>query len=165
MLRAIPTRSWATPLTIGSFILMTATGILMFFEWERGLMAVVHQWFSWLFVIGAGGHIAVNVRPFTKHLKSSWGKVSVAAFTAVLALSYFSWGMITGPQLQRPIEQALVDAPVSALAGVTRSDADELIRRLHAHGIVGESHESIGELADRSGVGENRLLAIVFSLD
>jgi hypothetical protein len=27
-------RTWSTPLTIGPFFLMSATGVLMFFEWE-----------------------------------------------------------------------------------------------------------------------------------
>ena len=163
--KGLPTRSWATPLTIGSFILITATGILMFFEIERGLMVVIHQWFSWFFVLGAAGHVVVNFRPLKKHLASASGKASVATFVAVLAISAFSWGMITGPQLKRPLEQALVDAPLSALAGVIRADTGTVLGRLRERGVAAEPHESIGELAERSGVDENRLIAIVFALD
>jgi hypothetical protein len=76
---------------------MSATGVLMFFEWDRGLTTVVHQWFSWLFLAGAGGHIATNLRPLKNHLKSRWGKASLAAFAVVSAASLFSWGYITGP--------------------------------------------------------------------
>ena len=96
-------RTWATPLTIGSFVLMAATGVLMFFEWERGLAAVVHKWFSMLFLAAAGGHIAANLRPFKNHLKSHCGQASIAVFMVVLAASFFSWGIITGPELKRPI--------------------------------------------------------------
>lgn len=161
----ITTRTWATPLTIGSFVLISATGVLMFLEWERGLMTVVHQWFSWLFIIGAGGHIAVNLRPLKNHLKSSWGKASVVVFVSILTLSAFSWGTITGPQIKRPIEQALVDAPLSALASVNRTPPEYVVQRLAARGIAADDRQSIGELALASGVDENRLLAIVFALD
>jgi hypothetical protein len=162
MPKMIPLRTWATPMTIGVFFLMSATGVLMFFEWERGLTTVVHQWFSWLFLAGAGGHIAANVRPFKNHLKSRWGKASVAAFMVVLVASFFSWGLITGPQLARPIERALVDAPLSALAAVTRTAPEALMRRLKAHGIVATSQQSIRDLSGEHGVREDRLLAIVF---
>ena len=160
----ITTRTWATPLTMGSFLLIAVTGILMFFEWERGLMTVVHQWFSWLLVAGAVGHIAVNIRPLKNHLKSYWGKASVLAFAAILVLSVSSWGTITGPQIKRPIEQALVAAPLSALAGLTGTSPEALLQRLATRGIAAAGHQSIDELARESGVDENLLLAIAFDL-
>ena len=38
-----PIKTWATPLTLGSFVLMGGTGVLMFFEQDAGLTTVVHQ--------------------------------------------------------------------------------------------------------------------------
>ena len=149
-------------MTIGVFFLMSATGVLMFFEWERGLTTVVHQWFSWLFLAGAGGHIAANVRPFKKHLKSRWGKASVAAFLVVLVASFFSWGLITGPQLARPIERALVDAPLSALAVVTRTAPDAPNAQAEGARDCRDQPQSIRDLSGEHGVSEDRLLAIVF---
>lgn len=158
----ITLRTWATRLTIGAFVLMAGTGIAMFFEWNHGLTTVVHQWFSWLFLAGAGGHIAANFRPLRNHLKSHWCQASVALFACVLAASFFSWGRITGPQLKGPIEQALVDAPLWALAGATHVEPETLVARLKAHGIAANSQQSIRELSSSNGVGENRLLAAVF---
>jgi hypothetical protein len=157
-----PFRSWATPLTIGAFFLMSATGVLMFFGWDRGLTTAAHQWFSWLFLAAAGAHIAVNVRPFKNHLKSSRGQASAAVSVVVLAASFFSWGFTTGPQLRGTIERALVDAPLSALASVTHTDPDAVIGRLKAHGIVADSGQSVRDLAGKYGLGERRLLAMVF---
>ena len=161
----IPLRRWATPLIIGAFLLMTVTGMLMFFEIETGLTVVIHQWFSWAFLVGAGAHIALNFRPFRNHLKSAWGKASVAVFAAVTIAALFSWGMVTGPQIKRPIELALVDAPVAALAAVTRNAPEAVIGRLAGQGIAADGGDSIRDIALRSGVDENRLLAIVFFLD
>jgi len=158
----IPLHIWATPLTIGAFFLMSTTGVLMFFDWNPGLTTVVHQWFSWLFLAAAAGHIAVNVRPFKNHLKSRWGKASLATFMFVLAASFFSWGLMSGPQLLRPVEQALVDAPLSTLASLTRTTPDALMRRLKAHGISATDQQSVHELSRESGVDKHRLLAIVF---
>jgi hypothetical protein len=155
-------RSWATPLTIASFFLMASTGMLMFFELDGGLTAVVHQWFSWLFVLGAASHIVTNARSFKNHLATLRGQATMAVLAAVLLASFFSWGRITGPQLKRPIELALVDAPLSALASTTHTPADVLLGRLSAQGVTATAEQSVRELSSQYGVGENRLLGIVF---
>ncbi len=159
---SIPMRTWATPLIIGAFVLMAGTGATMFFNWNHGLTTVVHQWFSWLFLFGASGHIAANIRPLKNHLRSRWGKASVVLFASVLAASFFSWSRITGPQLKGPIEQALVEAPLWALAGTTRIEPEALVARLRTRGIQATRDQSIRELSRRNGIGENRLLAVVF---
>lgn len=162
MARAFPVRTWATPLTIGAFVLMAGTGILMFFGLDQGLTTVIHQWFSWFLLIGAGGHILANIKPLQLHLKSRWGRTSVALFAVVFVASFPSWGRVTGPQLKRPIEQALVDAPLSSLAAMNRMGEGVLVGRLKDHGINASSTQSIRELASVSGIGENRLLGLIF---
>lgn len=161
-MRSIPIRTWATPLTIGAFALMAGTGIAMFFEWNRGLTTVIHQWFSWLFLAGAGAHIAANFRPFKNHLKSFWSKACIALCVCVLGASFFSWGKITGPQLKGPIERALVDAPLWALAGAIHTEPEALVSRMRTHGITAGSQQSVRDLSRTNGVDENHLLAIVF---
>jgi hypothetical protein len=69
----LSSRRWATKLIIGAFLLMAVTGVLMFFELEHGLVVVVHQWSSWLLLIGAVGHLTANIRPLKNHLTSRWG--------------------------------------------------------------------------------------------
>jgi len=59
------------------------TGIFMFFHWDFGQMTLAHEWLGWIFLLGAGAHIAANLRPLKMHLASRWGKVSVAAFATV----------------------------------------------------------------------------------
>jgi hypothetical protein len=158
----IPLRTWATPLVIGAFLLMAVTGVLMFFGYDRGLTAVVHEWFSWAFLAGAAGHLAANVRSLKTHLKSSWGQVSVSVFGAILAASCFAWGRVTGPQLKRPAENALADAPLAALADLTRTTPDSLVRKLQDHGITASRGQTLRDLSVEYHASENRLLAIVF---
>ncbi len=159
--RIVPLRGWATPLTIASFLLMSATGILMFFERNEGLIAVVHETFSWVFLASAVAHTAVHIRACKNHLGSLWGKVSIAACAVVLAASFSSWGVITGHQILKPVKQALINARVSTLADLTGTTPDALLRRLEAHA----SCQSVRELSGKYGVSEVRLLSIVFQRD
>ncbi|KFI33948.1 hypothetical protein CG51_03490 [Haematobacter missouriensis] len=155
-------RTWATPLTIGSFVLMAATGLLLFFEWNTGLTTIAHQWFSWLFLIGVAGHLTINFRPLKNHLKSGWGRASIALFAAILVASLFSWGQVTGPQLERPIMEALVDAPLSVLAELTQRQPESLLRGLEANGISAATDDTVAAVAVKNKVGINRLLGQIF---
>src|SRR5690606_15678085 len=140
-------RTWSTPLTIGSFILMSVSGVLMFFDVVPGYLSFAHEWFSWFFLVGAGGHIAVNYRPLEKHLKSNWGRANVAIFSIILVVSTYSFGRITAPQLKWPISDALIEAPLSVLADVTRTDPADLQGKLKTHGIAATPDQNIRELA------------------
>ncbi|NBW51152.1 MAG: DUF4405 domain-containing protein, partial [Betaproteobacteria bacterium] len=50
-------RPWITPAVIGSFTLLSVTGILMFFHLDSGLNKLAHEWLSWIFVIVVVLHI------------------------------------------------------------------------------------------------------------
>jgi hypothetical protein len=49
-------REWVTPLMIGAFILVTATGVLMFFHLDRGFNKFAHEWLSGLLLVGVALH-------------------------------------------------------------------------------------------------------------
>ena len=156
-------RQWSTPLSMGVLVLMSGTGILMFFEQESlGIITVTHQWFSWLFLFGIGTHVAANLNSFKKHLKSNIVRLNVLAFTLIFVASLSSWGMITGPQLERPIELALVYAPISALADVVQVEQDALIERFRINGIEATGQHSISDIAEEYQIDENELLAVIF---
>ncbi len=162
MLKPIPVRTWATPLVIGSFVLMSATGVLMFLGQDRGLISGVHRWFSWIFLAGAGGHIAMNLRAFKKHLNSRWGTGLLIASAVILAGSFLSWGIVTARQVLPPVERALVTAPLTTLASLTQAAPETLLNRLKSQGITATSQQSLHEVAGQNGVSEDRLLAMVF---
>lgn len=161
----IPLRAWATPLTIGAFALMAVTGILMFFGWRGGLVSEVHEWFSWLFLAGAVAHLVVNYRPLTLHLKSRWGRISLAACAVVLAVAVLPLGIRTAHQLHGIIEQAVIDAPLSTLATLANVTPADLQNRLKAHGVAATLQQSVHVLAEQNHLSERGMLAIVFMND
>jgi hypothetical protein len=159
---SIPLRAWATPLTIGAFLVMAATGVLMFFDVRSGLVSEAHEWLSWVFLAGAAAHLVVNYRPLTLHLKSRWGRVSITAAAVLLVASVLPTGVESGHRLHHAVEQAVVDAPLSTLASLAHVAPQDLENRLKARGIVATPQQSARELAAQNGVDERDLLAIAF---
>jgi len=152
----------AGSLTIGGFFVVSVTGVLMFFGLYWGLTSVVHEWFSWLFIAASGAHIAVNSRPFKNYFRFPWSRAGIAAFLVILAASFSSWGIPTGHDLRNSVQQALMEAPLSTLASLTRTSTDALQRRLKAHGITATGQESLRDLSRATNYSEMRLLMIVF---
>ena len=152
----------AGSLTIGGFLLVSVTGVLMFFGWDRGLTSVAHEWFSWLFIAGSGVHIAVNIRPFVNYFRVPWSRAGIVAFLMILAASFSSWGIRTGHDLRNSVQKALMDAPLSTLASLTQTSTETLQRRLKAHGITATAQQSLRDLSRAANYDEMRLLMIVF---
>jgi hypothetical protein len=80
-------RAWVTPVTIGCFLLLGVTGLLMFFKVRGGLIVVAHEWLSPIFVVGACLHIIVNWGAVRATLSRARGLVIVGLFLALLAFS------------------------------------------------------------------------------
>jgi len=139
-----------------------ATGILMFFHVSPGLTTTAHQWGSWLFLIGVAGHVTVNFRPFTSHLKSGWGRCSIGLFAMVLIASFFTWGARTEGQFLAAVQRALVNAPFSSLASLTHTSPDVLERRLKVQGIIARKEQTVKDIAGDSSREQLRILEAVF---
>ena len=163
MFRPPSLRPWATPLTIGAFMLMAVSGVMMFFEMMPGYVTAAHKWLSWLFLVGAGAHIIVNNRAFVRHLGSAWGRASLAVFTLALLMSTFSFGQVTSSQLRSRVAHRLVEARLSTLADLTRTDHRELLRKLAAHGVEAQSNQTVKEVAAQHGIEDFHVLGLIFS--
>ncbi len=142
------TRDWITPITTGSFLLTAVTGILLFFHAATGLNKAVHEWLSWVFLVGAAVHLALNFAPFKKYLTQRKGQVLLGSSVLLLALSFVpvEGGHHHDSPFAPPIK-ALAHTPLTTLAQVARISPEQLRERLSSQGITVDSYQqSISEL-------------------
>ena len=131
-------RDWATPATIGSFVLMATTGILMFFHLDTGLNKPAHEWLGWLMVAAVATHAGANWLAFRRHvLQSRTGRLILAASVVVIAGSFVR---LPGPGAGKPSApalaiQAISGAPLSQVAPLTGRSVTQLQADLAAAGI------------------------------
>ncbi len=81
---ALSLRKWATPLIVGSFLLMAVSGILMFFHIELGLLDPIHEWAGWVLLVAAVAHVVLNWRAFTTYLKRPLAKAIMGGCAVLL---------------------------------------------------------------------------------
>jgi len=132
-------RDWATPLTIGSFMLMAVTGVLMFFHLDRGLNKVAHEWLGWLMVAAVAAHALVNLPAVKRHLLlSRLGRGVVAACLLLLAASFATLPGGKAGELSPPVlaMQAVARAPLNQVAPLSGKPVDQLMRELANAGLA-----------------------------
>lgn len=85
-------REWATPLTIGAFLLMSATGLLMFFHADTELQKTLHEWLGWGLVAAVVAHVLANGRSFMRYLQPSVSRrapVLIGLCALLLMVTFF----------------------------------------------------------------------------
>lgn len=146
-------REWATPITVGVFVLMAATGVLMFFHADTSLQKEVHEWAGWVMVAGVAGHAVANWPGLRRYLRLGRPALLMGVFVLVLAGSFFAGGGADdGPPPPVMAMQAISRAPIGRVAALYGQSGEQARQALAAQGIVLASDEAT--LA--SAIGEDR---------
>jgi hypothetical protein len=154
-------RDWITPITMGAFGLLAATGVLMFFHLDSGLNETAHQWLSWVLLGGVALHAAVNWAGVRRHLAGWKGRAALGAFAIVLALSFVPLGGKGEPPFLPPV-RSLASAPLSVLAQVARVTPEQMRLRLQGQGLVPASDaDTVRGLVGEDTRAQMRLLSKV----
>lgn len=149
-------RSWATPLTIGAFAIMSVTGILMFFHLNSGFNKLVHEWAGWAMVTGVAAHVAVNWRPFKRYfLNGIVGRSLIGLGVVTLAASFIpASNQGRGGPPQALAMRAITSAAISDVAPLAGKPVAEVMDALSKAGVtLPDSNASI-----QSVVGDDREL-------
>ncbi len=79
-------KTWLSPFVSIAFLVIAATGVLLFFHVKNGPIMALHEWFGWLFVAAGLVHVLLNLRPLAAYLRrpSAWAAVAVALVLGAL---------------------------------------------------------------------------------
>ena len=147
---SVPLRSWATPLVVGSFLMMGATGVAMFFHVETGLMKGLHEWAGWALLAGAGAHLWLNRRAFSAYLRRPFAAGIMGLGVLGVAAGYLPVAPAGGPGAAvEAVLGAVERAPVTVLADLAGQDMAAVVAALAAAGLSGAGPDST--VADLSG--------------
>jgi hypothetical protein len=156
-------KKWATPLTIGTFIVSAVSGMLMFFKINFGLLRVAHEWISVLLVLGGIFHVVANFGLFKKYFYSKTAVAIISLFVAVGILCF----VMPGNSRMRPnftdYSVTLQNITLPVVAEISKSDCTTIINHLSSHGVaVKSSEQTISEIASMNKNSARNVLAIVF---
>lgn len=156
-------RNWATPLTIGSFLLIATTGTLMFFHLDTGLNKLAHEWLGWALLAAVGLHAAANIKALKRYFLQPGALAIMALCAALLAASFVSPAGQPDKPPHLAAVRAVLDAPLELTARLAGEDPQALVERLRAGGIDADASRSLADVAGQARDRQMRALAIVFA--
>lgn len=157
-------REWATPLTMGAFLLSGLTGILMFFHLDSGLNKPAHEWLGWAMIGGVLLHASVNWASFKRYFGQKSGRVILAGFTVITAASFIPLGQEGGPNSQRKIGEAVMNAPLSTVAQLARKQPETLLADLQAAGIpISGTQQNLASVLAGDRQRQRAALGVIFN--
>ncbi len=158
-------RDWATPLTIGAFTLMAATGILMFFHADMGLNKEAHEWLGWAMVAGVLAHAVANFSAFKRYFAKPAALAIIAVFVLILAASFFIQEEKDGKggNPGRRATMAVLNASISDIAPLAHQSPQALLADLQKAGFLIEStNQTLISVTGPEQANQFKALAVVF---
>ncbi len=151
-------REWATPLTIGVFGLMAATGLLMFFHLDNTLQKTAHEWLGWAMVAAVAAHVGVNWLGFRRYwIRRGKGLAILVACAVALVASFALRPAGGAPSTPALAIGALQKAPIRAVAAVFGKSPEQARSELAAAGITLASDDATlasAGASDREKMGQ-----------
>ncbi len=155
-------RNLATPLIAAAFIVSASTGLMIFFDFEPGIVEPVHEWMSWVLVSGALLHLLVNWKAFTGYLRRKTGGVFIGGAVVLALLSLYPWVGEEEDGRKKAVK-FLEKASLVTVSGVAGTGLDQLLEKLSGSGIaVRDSRDSIEEIAEQNNMEEKALFGVIF---
>lgn len=155
-------RAWATPAIIGSFLVMSVSGVLLFFHVEPPLTKVLHEWAGLVMVAGGLAHLWLNRRPFTHYFRRPAARAIMGAGAVVLGLTFLPLAPSAAPQGPGALIAALSPATVTQLADIAGKTPEAVLADLSAAGFAaGDPQATVAEIG---GEGRARLAVLVAAL-
>lgn len=157
-------RAWATPLTVGTFLVISVTGVLMFFHADSGLNKVIHEWIGLAMVAAVGAHLLLNWRAFTTYFKRPLAVTVMGVGAAVLAASFLLGGATEGgPDGMRALMMSVGNARIETLADLAGKDTETVLTSLDAAGYTAEASETLATLSGGDRTAQDQIISVVFA--
>ncbi len=138
---------WVTPITIGAFALSAVTGIMLFFKVQLGLVKPIHEWLSWLLVIGTIFHGIVNRQLFMKYISKPVGRGILIFFFLLICISMLPLGNRQKHPLAK-VSDAVIQSPLWKVEQIANQEQGEAMNILKSKGIsVERRDQTIKEIA------------------
>lgn len=165
-------RLFATPLTIGAFLVSGATGAILFFAGNLGgLVTSAHEWIGLLFIAAGIWHVIRNGPAFLAYCRKRSAVLAVAGVLAVGAVlvTVSMSGPVRAGQGGRQgydaVADRLYDAPLYALAPALGITAQEAQTRLGRIGVtVWSDRLSIREIINRDNLDDRQQRALLLAV-
>jgi len=152
-------REWFTPLTMGSFLLLAVTGVLMFFHLDSGMNKLAHQWLSWLLLAAVLAHAISNGVAFKRCFSVRRAQWILAGMALLTALTFLP-GPAKKPNPAKMAVKTLEEATLGQVASLKGRTLAQMQTHLRAQGIPVQDQDGSLSAVARSARTETQTVLV-----
>ena len=161
-------RSYATPLSLVTFLAAGVSGVMLFFDIGSHELSDLHEWLGIVFVVVLILHLVRNWRGALAMLSAARIKTIVLGLgaVAVVLIAIYGFGGERGQGFGGPrlIMTRLASAPIAKMAPALGLTSDQAIARLKGAGIAVQGpQQSLAEVANKQNQELPKLLNLVLA--
>jgi hypothetical protein len=137
-------RNIVTPLITIVFLIVSLSGVLMFFHIFDGYTEVVHEILGLFFVIFSIFHVILNWKTLRIHFKKRifiYATIVVAVISALLVVQQQN-----NPKFDTILIERITNAPIGDVLKVLQVDSFEAVKKLEANGIFYKEGATMEEI-------------------
>ena len=156
MERTMNIQKISTSLTIGAFIVVLITGLLLFFDISTGSIRATHEWMSLFFALTSLLHIYSHQKIFVRYFSNKYlylistGLILGGVLFAISFNDIYSSGIAF---------ERISKAKIIHLAPIFDTSPDELIFKLKKAGVSTVSTEhSLNEIAETNSIDVHEIM-------
>jgi len=146
----------STSLTIGAFIVVSITGLLLFFEISTGSIRATHEWMSLFFALTGLLHIYSHQKIFFRYFSNKYLYLILLGLILGGVLFALSFNDIysSGAAFEK-----ITNARIVHLAPIFDTSPDELVLKLKKAGVSTVSTElSLNEIAETNNIDVHEIM-------
>ena len=164
-MKVIPRNVLSALLTV-VFVVVSITGVLMYFKIRMFSIQSLHIWLGFAFALVGCLHLFKNWSGFLSYFKKRSTFVS-AAFALFVTAAFIILPLIN-PQAKsispkNQLFSAMLNAPLSKIAAFVDLDEEMMVKKLADNQILASSKQSVSEIAKANEKSNDEVLSIVFS--
>jgi len=157
-------RNWTTPLTIGAFIIMSSTGLLMFFRLNLGISKLVHEWGGLVLISAVLMHVIANwfsfKRYFVNNIRSLIFLICCSFF---LSAALFIFNSPKSTKITNVVFERFISSPIKLIAPMTKYSSENIVHLLEKDGFKDLNTESnLKEIAQGDKERLKELISVIF---
>jgi hypothetical protein len=159
----IKIRSWATPLCIGSFLIVGFSGVLMFIDVDLGMIKTAHEWIGLVLVAGVIAHMLLNQKMLLRYFSNP---VAIAII-CVIIITGGVMAIFEGDAEERApsskVSEMMRESTLAVVAQVVKTTPDLLKNKLQAQGmVITDTNQTINQIAQTNRKSPRIVMSLIF---
>ena len=159
---SLKTRAWSTPLIIAISLVISVTGVMLFFHLNDSMVKGIHEWLGLGFVVVILLHVLNHWKGFKNYFNK---KLAVGLMTAVITISaafIFNAENTNHPLVK--VAKQLEQNSLQSIATLQQKPVEDLEASLINAGIAITGYDqSLQQITELNGVHLFKVIGLVFA--